>query len=69
MFRLILIIAAVLIIGQLLRIGLRQLRNPGPREDATPPEDFELMTQCPHCGVHLPKATLDNGSPCPQCHQ
>ncbi|WP_152551560.1 hypothetical protein [Polycyclovorans algicola] len=70
MFRLILLIAALLIIGQLLRIGLRQLRGPGSPRDNDPDADpFEVMTQCPHCGVHVPKVTLDAGGVCPECHQ
>lgn len=69
MFRLILIIAALLIIAQLVRIGMRQLRGPGPEADADGPEPFQQVTQCPHCGVHVPKASLDNGGTCPQCHQ
>ncbi len=68
MFRFILLIAAALIIGQLLRIGLRQLRGPEqPRRDQT--DAFEPMTQCPHCGVHLPEGTLDGGGICPECRQ
>lgn len=67
MFRLILILAAVLIVWKLAQVAMRQLQGRQAREQLPENDEFEPMQPCSTCGVHLPRSQADESGRCAQC--
>ena len=66
LFRILLLCLAVWIVWRLLRgWRVRVSRDTPPQE--TQAQDFEKITRCAQCGVHLPVSALSPSGRCGKC--
>lgn len=67
--RLLLLLAAIWVVWRLLR-GNSILPTLGRRPEAPkPPENFEPMSRCEHCGTYLPSKALSSSGRCGRCNE
>lgn len=66
LFRILLLCLAVWIVWRLLRGWRVQVSRNAPPEQK-PVEDFEKITRCAACGVHLPVSALSPTGRCGKC--